>query len=105
MCQSGHLFVGGMSVVSTSTWPSPQGFHRTDVAIRVDFEISPCVESCRLTVCEGNDASPHFHLTAHVSAPSRLRANMQSGAICWIRGPVGTENAKEDEYSNLEYFA
>jgi hypothetical protein len=51
------------------------------------------------------EASAHFHFTAHVSAPSRLRASVQSGATCWIKGPVGTEKVKDDEYSNLQYFA
>lgn len=58
-----------------------------------------------LTLTLGKLGSEHFHFTAQVSAPSLLRANVQSGAICWIIGPVGTENPKADEYSNLEYLA
>jgi hypothetical protein len=93
------MFVGGMRVVETSIPLSPQGYHLTVVARTGDFP------ALVLTVTSVKIGSEHFHFTAQVSAPSLLSARVQSGAICWIRGPVGTENAKVDEYSNLEYLA
>ena len=101
--------MGGISVVVTDTKPSAHGYHCTRASGTVscagndndadadadadDFDNEEL--DCRVVL--ENSTKEHFHFVAHVDAPSRLRANVLSGAICWISGPVGTLKLKAEE--------